>query len=162
MKLQYVVLLTGSNIGNSKAFLALAKNFIFKNIGKVHKVSAVYKTAAWGKQDQAPFLNQVIIAKTTLLPQQVLAQIQVVENLAQRERTTQYAARTLDVDILFYSSQIINETNLIIPHPHIPARRFALQPLVEIMPTYIHPVLQLTMEALLLHCNDNLMVEKLG
>ena len=161
MKLHYVVLLTGSNIGNTKAFLALAKTFIFKNIGKVHKVSALYKTAAWGKLNQEPFLNQVIITKSALTPQQVLTQIKVLENLAQRERTEQYGARTLDVDILFYSSQIINEPNLIIPHPHIAVRRFTLEPLVEIMPTFIHPVLQKTIEALLLSCNDVLAVEKL-
>ncbi len=154
-----VYLLLGSNMGDSEQTLAVAINMIKKNIGKVTKSSSIYRTAAWGKEDQPDFLNQIVVASSILTAPAILKQIFSIEKEMGRVRTTKYAARVIDIDILFFNDEIIHTQNLIIPHSQIQNRRFVLIPLAEVAPFYQHPLLKKTAKELLLICPDKLNVQ---
>ncbi len=154
-------LLLGTNLGDRNENLLTARTALAKETGKIKVVSAIYETAAWGITDQPPFWNQVLLLRTPLTPEALLRQIHVVELATGRERQTRWAARTLDIDILYYDSAILETDSLTIPHPQIPFRRFTLVPLAETIPDYIHPVLQKTNQELLFACTDPLEVRKL-
>ncbi|MCY7293266.1 MAG: 2-amino-4-hydroxy-6-hydroxymethyldihydropteridine diphosphokinase [Ferruginibacter sp.] len=156
-----VYLLLGSNLGNSKEQLLLAIKNIEDYIGTVIKFSSLYSTAAWGYTKQPDFLNQVIIIETVLQPILLLKKILAVEKKMGRVRTVKNAARIIDIDILFFNSEIINTKNLVIPHPEIENRRFVLIPLAEMNELLIHPVSKRTIMELLKICPDKLNVQKI-
>ena len=156
-----VYFLLGSNLGNSKEQLVLAIKNIEKYIGPIIKLSSLYSTAAWGNNKQPDFLNQVIIVQTLLAPQIVLNEILAIEEKMGRVRTVKNAARIIDIDILFFNSEIIKEKDLVIPHPEIQNRRFVLIPLVEIAGLILHPILKKNAQELLNICTDNLNVQKI-
>ena len=156
-----VYLLLGSNLGNSKKQLTLATKFVEEFIGAVTVSSSLYSTAAWGNTDQPDFLNQVIIIDTALAPLALLKEILLIEKKIGRVRTVKNAARIIDIDILFFNNEIINEKNLVIPHPEIQNRRFVLTPLEEIAALIIHPTLKKTIKKLLQICPDKLNVQKI-
>lgn len=156
-----IYILTGSNIGDSLALLQQAKLKINQLIGLVVEVSSIYKTAPWGNTNQQDFLNQVLLVETSLLPEQVLKMALDIEQNMGRIRTKKWAPRIIDIDILFYGDEIINQPSLIVPHPLLHERRFTLAPLAEIAPFYIHPSLQKSIELLLNECPDNSLVEKM-
>ena len=155
-----VYLLLGSNMGDSEQTLAVAINMIEKNIGKVTQSSLIYKSAAWGKEDQPDFLNQFIVASSLLTAPSILNEIFAIEKQMGRVRTTKYAARVIDIDILYFNDEIIHTQNLIIPHPQIQNRRFVLIPFAEVAPFYQHPLFKKTAQELLRNCNDQLNVQK--
>jgi 2-amino-4-hydroxy-6-hydroxymethyldihydropteridine diphosphokinase len=153
-------LLLGSNMGNRRQKLLQAINLIEKKIGKVIRRSNLYQTAAWGKTDQPDFLNQVIIIETRLDAEKLMHSILHIEEKLGRIRTEKNAARTIDIDILFFNKEIIHQTNLIIPHPQIQNRRFVLTPLNELSPNFKHPALNKNIHQLLKLCKDKLDVKK--
>lgn len=156
-----VYFLLGGNIGEVSTTLELAKNKISELIGTIKTSSSIYQTAAWGVPDQPDFLNQVIICSTSLSPSETLKRAMIIELSLGRQRHEKWNARTIDIDILFFGDQVIELDNLQIPHPEIPNRRFTLEPLAEIVPRYVHPVLQKTMSELLSETSDDLTVVKL-
>lgn len=147
-------------MGNSLAQLKKAKSLINKQVGKASRSSAFYSTAAWGNTDQPDFLNQVIVISTKMKADEVLAQILLIEKSMGRIRTVKNAPRIIDIDILFYEKEIINEKDLIVPHPLIQERKFVLIPLNELSPNFIHPVFKKNIHELLANCKDNLPVQK--
>ena len=153
-----VYILTGGNIGDRLDNLEKAKNYLEKEIGKAIKSSAIYETAAWGNNDQADFYNQVHIIQTKLTPEEIMQEILKIEKKMGRVRTFKNAARLIDIDILFFNNEIINDPGLIIPHAEIANRRFVLVPLNEISPQMIHPRLNKSIAELLCACNDPLKV----
>ena len=155
-----VYLLLGSNMGNSEHMLNVATDMVEKNIGKKTQSSSIYRTAAWGKEDQADFLNQIIVVSTLLEPSTILNKIFAIETEMGRVRTIRNAARIIDIDILFYNDDIINTEKLIVPHKQIQNRRFVLVPLAEVAPLYKHPLLKKTAKELELICTDKLNVQK--
>ena len=156
-----VYLLTGSNVGNSKALLNQAKLQIIKHVGKITAASSLYQTAPWGNTNQQHFLNQVLEVSTSLEAKEVLTTILNIEQQMGRTREEKWAPRTIDIDILFFNNNIINEHDLKVPHPLLHQRMFTLVPLAEIAPDYFHPLLNQTRTHLLQHCSDNSVVEKL-
>jgi 2-amino-4-hydroxy-6-hydroxymethyldihydropteridine diphosphokinase len=152
-------LLLGSNLGDRQDYLDKARALAKKRVGKIVAISSVYQTAAWGNTEQQAFLNQVIGVETKLTPDQLLGVIQDIENSLGRTREGKWAARTLDIDILFYGDKIIKNEQLTIPHPEIANRKFTLEPLMEIEPEFIHPVLKKSIQKLLAICTDDLPVE---
>jgi len=153
-------LLLGSNIGNRLKWLQTAVLALEHNLGRVLQLSPVYETAAWGKEDQALFLNQVVLLETNLDAPALLQGLQQIEReTAHRERKEKWAARTLDMDILFFNRDVIHLPGLSVPHPHLHERRFALTPLADVAPQYCHPVLQQTVTELLEQCKDPLVVQ---
>ena len=155
-------LLLGSNLGDRVALLHAAQARLEATAGEIVAASALYETAAWGREDQPAFLNQALALRTTLTADQLLAQCLQTEHLAGRERRERWGSRTLDVDILLYGSEIINEPSLAVPHPRLAERRFALVPLAEIGGAVQHPGSGLTIIELLAHCPDPLPVRRLA
>jgi 2-amino-4-hydroxy-6-hydroxymethyldihydropteridine diphosphokinase len=156
-----VYLLTGSNVGDSSALLKEAKLAIQKQVGEIEAASQLYKTAPWGNTNQQDFLNQVLAVNTILSATDVLKIILNIELQMGRTREKKWAPRTIDIDILFFNNEFIQEDNLIVPHPLLHQRRFTLVPLAEIAPNYSHPLLHQSIFNLLQHCNDDSVVEKL-
>ena len=156
-----VYLLLGGNLGNKRDIFAQAKQLISQQIGRVTGQSAIYETEPWGFESSDLFWNQVLEITTTLTPVEVLAQTQQIENtLGRIRKSDQYVSRIIDIDILFIGDLVIQTEKLIIPHPRIQERRFALVPLCELVPALLHPVFEKTIEQLLNDCPDKLNVEK--
>jgi len=151
-------LLLGSNLGNRATYLQQAQQVLASTAGAIMVASAYYETAAWGLEDQPAFLNQVLAVRTALPAAELLAACLATEQQAGRERRQRWGARTLDVDILLYGQEIIDTPTLTVPHPALPARRFALVPLAEIAPQLVHPQLHQTVTELLATCPDPLPV----
>ncbi|MDT8392369.1 MAG: 2-amino-4-hydroxy-6-hydroxymethyldihydropteridine diphosphokinase [Bacteroidales bacterium] len=149
-------LLTGSNLGQRQENLCLAVSALNGNAGKVQALSAIYESPPWGFEHPNAFLNQAIRLDTTLSPQELLKVILRTETLLGRQRDHNgYAARTIDIDILFYDNIIRTDKTLSIPHPRLHERRFALTPLADIAAGLIHPVIKKTVKELLDYCTDN-------
>lgn len=156
-----VFLLLGSNLGDRRKFIADAVEHIASSVGEIEKVSSLYETQAWGKTDEADYLNQVVLVRSVLEPHAVLEKILGIEAEAGRLRAEKWGARTLDIDILFYDDRIVDEPDLKIPHPELHKRRFTLEPLAEIAPGLVHPFLKENILAIKNQLNDDLIVKKL-
>jgi len=154
-----VFLLLGANIGDPPSQLAQALQEIQDQVGKIEACSSIYKSEAWGVTEQPTFLNQVVLVSTPLPPISVLDCIQSIENRLGRLRLTKWGARVIDIDILYFNKINIHHERLIVPHPHLPERRFVLVPLVEIAPAFVHPALGMTTTDLLAQCKDPLIVQ---
>ena len=143
-------------------YIASAISEIEIKLGNISRRSSLYQTASWGKHDQPDFINQVIELKTSLEPKDLLSGILGIEADFGRKRIEKWGSRTIDIDILLYDDQIVNEPELIIPHPYLAFRRFCLMPLCEIAPEYIHPVLKKNIQELLFELSDDLFVKRLS
>lgn len=157
-----IYILLGTNLGNRLENLANSIQLLNEKVGRVILTSSIYETAPWGNEDQPPFLNQVVLIETPLNPQDLLASTQTIEYQLGRKRIQHWGARTIDIDILYYNDDIIDETNLQIPHPQIQHRLFTLKPLAEIAPDFMHPNFELTNLQLLQNCLDRLEVKKIN
>lgn len=151
-----IFLITGGNVGDRKKNLETAADLIEKCIGKIIIQSKMYETEAWGITNQPSFYNQVLVIESQFPARKALNEILKIEAEMGRKRTVKNAARIIDIDILFFNDDIVNEENLLIPHPEIPNRRFVLMPLNEIAPDMLHPGLKKTMKELLAESKDHL------
>lgn len=151
-------LLLGSNEGNRVHWLEQSIDLIAATCGRVVQRSGMYRTAAWGKEDQPVFLNMAIGIETKLSATQLLAAIQAIELELGRQREVKWGQRTLDIDIVFYNEDVIDKPDLTVPHPYLQDRRFVLVPLLEIAAGYIHPIFKKTVKQLLAECRDPLEV----
>jgi 2-amino-4-hydroxy-6-hydroxymethyldihydropteridine diphosphokinase len=139
--LKSVYIALGSNQGQRQQFLQKAIDDIFEHIGHIEKLSNVYETPAWGFNGNA-FLNACIKIKTILSPPQVLNAIQHIEHKLGRIRSNEgYQNRNIDLDILFYENDCIDDTHLKVPHPELSKRDFVLFPLSDIAADKKHPIL---------------------
>lgn len=151
-----VFLLLGSNQGDSKVIVAKARTLLQERLGSIVQSSGIYRTAAWGKTDQPDFLNQALEVHTQHSPIASLAIINQIENELGRQRTEHWGQRNIDIDILFFDQEIIHTARLVIPHPELHKRNFALIPLCSIAPQWIHPILKCSMADLLVQTPDQL------
>jgi len=159
--MNHAYLVTGGNMGNRQEQLGYAAKLIEERCGYLVDKSSLYETEAWGKTDQPKFLNQAIVLDTTLTARDLLNEILYIEHLMGRDRGEKYGPRIIDIDIIFFNHQVIDQPGLAIPHPEMAKRRFVLAPLSEVIPAYIHPVYYKTVAQLLTECNDPLAVNKL-
>jgi 2-amino-4-hydroxy-6-hydroxymethyldihydropteridine diphosphokinase len=155
-----VYLLIGGNVGSRLQNLSHARDLL-SAWGTVIQQSAVYETEAWGKTDQEAFFNQAIVLETPLQAKSLIINILQIEEEMGRRRLEKYGPRIIDIDILFFNDQVIREPHLTIPHPEIQNRRFALVPMLEIAPEFVHPVFNKTIGRLLDECPDKLAVQKI-
>ncbi len=153
-------LIVGTNLGNKQKNLSEAISNLAKNVGVVSQVSSVYETAPWGLANQPFFYNQAVEIHTSLDAATLLQQLLQIEAHMGRIRTERYGTRIVDIDILFFNHEIITTDSLLIPHPRIAERNFVLAPLAEIVPDWVHPVWNKTIQCLLEQCNDTLTVNK--
>ena len=155
-------LLLGGNVDDRKYYLNRARQKILSNIGKIKQCSSIFETEPWGFKSEDLFLNQVVITETEKNPEEILNEITIIESELGRVRSNEgYSSRTIDIDILFFNNDVFDKKDLTIPHPGLHQRRFVLEPLNEIAPDYIHPVLKKSVSELLSECNDTLQVYKL-
>ena len=146
-----VYLSLGSNYGDRIGYVQQATSLLnAAECISLIRTSAFYETEPWGMDSENWFVNAVVEIKTTLSPQELLAECQRVEQQLGRIRTDGkgYSDRTIDIDILFYNKEIINEEKLIIPHKFVHLRAFTLVPLLELIPNFEHPVLHKTIAEL--------------
>lgn len=136
-----VYLSLGSNENDRLNALVKATKLIDSLIGTVNKYSSVIESEPWGFKAETSFYNMVLCVDTQFTPHQVLNKVLDIEKSMGRVRQGKdYTSRNIDIDILFFDKQQINEDNLVIPHPLMHERMFVLQPLAEIAPEFIHPV----------------------
>lgn len=142
----------GTNLGNKKANIESAIQYLKEQIGKEVSRSALFVTEPWGFHSNNTFINIAASFNTTLSPQDVLTATQLIEKQMGRTHKSvdrQYKDRIIDIDILLYDDLILNQPNLVIPHPLMAERLFVMQPLAEIAPNLAHPVLHTTISELL-------------
>jgi 2-amino-4-hydroxy-6-hydroxymethyldihydropteridine diphosphokinase len=151
-------LLTGGNMGNRVRNLAEAHDLIAAGCGSIITASRIFETAAWGMADQPAFLNQALEINTLLSPLELLHCTLSIEKKMGRLRAGKNGPRLIDIDIILFGREVIKEPELKIPHPEMANRRFVLVPLASIAPHIVHPVLDKTIEQLLLNCPDTLEV----
>ncbi|HAG15077.1 MAG TPA: 2-amino-4-hydroxy-6-hydroxymethyldihydropteridine diphosphokinase [Bacteroidales bacterium] len=158
-----IVLLTGSNQGERLGLIRQAKQLLENELGLCVKASSIYESAPWGFESETKFLNQVLLFFSDFGHQEILRiGLKIETDLGRKREQMGYRSRAMDIDILFYDDKIVNEPDLQIPHPQLHKRRFTLEPLCEIMPDFIHPILKKNLHELLSECSDNLSVVKLG
>jgi 2-amino-4-hydroxy-6-hydroxymethyldihydropteridine diphosphokinase len=154
-------LLLGSNLGDRELYLKEAIRLIAKRVGAVTSRSAVYETAAWGNTNQPGFLNLAAEVTTSLKPLALLKEVLAIEKDLGRIRHEKWGSRLIDIDIILYGDEIIDITGqLQIPHPEMQNRKFVMQPLVEIAPMVIHPILKQDLMTILNGLDDPLAVAK--
>ncbi|HQV77421.1 MAG TPA: 2-amino-4-hydroxy-6-hydroxymethyldihydropteridine diphosphokinase [Chitinophagales bacterium] len=153
-----IYLLLGSNKNHRIQYLLAAKHYLQLEVGEILQVSSIYETEPWGNLNQPKYLNQVLELSTSKTPFQLLHILQKIEKNLGRTNKQQNAARTIDIDILFYEGYILHAKNLQIPHPRLHLRKFTLQPLMEVNKSYIHPIFKKTIEELIKICADDLKV----
>lgn len=156
-----VYLLLGSNQQEPVGQLLLAEKKVEKFIGPVIRKSRIYQTEAWGNVPQPDFLNRVLIVSTQFNAVTVLEKILQIEQSMGRIRTSRYAPRIIDIDILFYEKEIIHIPHLDVPHPLLTERKFVLVPLNELSPQFIHPEKNESIHTLLKKCRDPLNVKRI-
>lgn len=156
-----LILLLGSNQGDSFSLLQKARTLLEAALGEIKITSSVYRTKAWGKSDQPDFLNQVIVIPYSGQASKALDIVLDVELAMGRVRTQKWGARTIDIDMLYFGNKVYNTPKLTLPHAALHLRRFTLVPLVEILPQFIHPVFNKTQQQLLAECHDGLEVVKM-
>ncbi len=152
-----VFLSIGGNLGNREEYLTLTRQQISQQIGEIVSQSDIYESEPWGFSHQNPFLNQVVEVETTLSALCLLDICNKIEAQLGRNRLKsvgEYEARTVDIDILLFDSFIYTLPPLIVPHRHLHERMFVMEPLTQIAPQLVHPLLCQTMEQLKVACQD--------
>ena len=142
MAIVYISL--GSNKGDRIGYVQQAASLLGMDEGiSIVRSSAFYETEPWNMNTKTWFVNAVVEIKTKYSPDELLKRCQDIEKKLGREHKTgsNYEDRTIDIDILCYDNEIINEENLVIPHKYVHLRAFNLVPMMELDADYIHPVL---------------------
>lgn len=154
--LHKVVLLLGCNLGDKSRNLTKAVDLIGRQVGRVVSQSGIYVSEPWGFTSEDEFFNQSLVVETELSPGQLLKETQEIESKLGRTRseTGSYESRTMDIDILYFDDEVIDRSDLVIPHQSLHQRKFTLLPLAEVAPDFMHPLLQKTNTELLASCKD--------
>ena len=163
-KMETAYVLFGSNLGDKEALFAQACLLINNRCGRVVKVSSAYESEPCGFEAEEWFLNRVIVLETELSPEVLLDALLQIEKELGRVRNPEakgYTSRTVDLDILYFGSRVIHTERLTVPHPRLHLRRFALMPMCDVAPFFVHPVLRQNQTELLDHCPDDCLVKEL-
>lgn len=156
-----VYLLLGSNLGDREGVVNKAIELISDRIGAVVSRSSIYETEPWGKTDQPGFLNLALEVQTPFNAISVLKEALQIEAQLGRVRIERWGSRIIDIDIIFFNSEVIHiQEELTIPHPEMQNRKFVLEPLCEIAPDFKHPILNQTVNELYATLTDNAVVKK--
>ncbi len=143
-----IFLCLGTNMGDRVRHLQDAIDSLPPAVTVV-QLSSIYETKPVGYTEQKEFLNQVLKAESGLPPFELLNHVKIIETKMGRTPTFRFGPRPIDLDILFYDDLVLETPKLTIPHPRLPDRAFALVPMVEIAPDWVHPVMQKTVREML-------------
>ena len=121
----------GANLGDRRATLRAAVLRLREVVSEL-RVSSLYESKAWGVTDQPPFLNAVARGETALTPLALLDAIQEIEHDLGRVRKQHWGPRAIDIDILLYGTERIDQPRLVVPHPYMTQRSFVLRPLADL------------------------------
>lgn len=137
----------GTNIGNKRKNMVTAAALLAERAGDVLSLSSFYETEPWGFDSENTFLNAALELETSCSPMELLRLTQQIEQEMGRTQKSDgsYHDRIIDIDILLYGNEIIHTEELVVPHPLMQQRLFVMQPLAEIAPSLVHPVLQKSM-----------------
>lgn len=163
MKIQRITYISiGTNQGNKLENMQQAINLIADKVGAVLKVASVYETASWGFESDN-FYNTCIKVSTYLPPEQLIVKLLSIEKELGRTRKNVdgYSDRVIDLDVLLFDDEIIFSKTLIVPHPRMLERKFALVPLVEIARNVIHPIEKKHLYICLENCSDSSEITKI-
>jgi len=154
-----VFLSMGSNLGDRLMSLAEAYWEISNTVGFIIDSSSVYETDPWGFQAEGKFLNMVIEVETDLQPDLLIPILHDIEaGMGRIRKAGEYESRIIDLDILLMDDMLICRDDLQIPHPRMHLRRFVLEPLAEIAPDLIHPLIGKSVKELSIQCHDESMI----
>jgi len=132
----------GSNVGDRAGYLQAALQELDRVSDlRVVGVSPVYETAPAGVLEQPDFLNAVVEVRSHLEPRTLLREMQRIEDRLGRTRTERWGPRTIDLDLLFHGDAVLDEEDLVLPHPRLHERAFVLVPLCDLAPDLVHPLL---------------------
>ena len=146
------ILSLGSNLGNRAENLSRATQLLTERVGTLVVCSTVYESEPWGFCSENSFANSVLIIKTDLTPQTLLAETQAIERLmgrTEKSHAGQYHDRIIDIDLIDCDGQTLQSPDLTLPHPLMHLRPFVLLPLAEILPNWRHPIFRKTAKELL-------------
>lgn len=150
----------GSNLGNTLQNCKYAIVILSRTDGVNQiRASSFYKTEPVGIEKQNYFINAVVEITTTLSARDLLTALRKIERDMGRKREIKGGPRIIDLDLLFYGQDVIQETDLVVPHPEIHKRRFVLEPLYEIASYFIHPVFGISIRGLRDRLTDTKIVE---
>ena len=145
-------ILFGSNQGDKEALLEQACTYINNRCGLLVERSSAYITEPWGFEAEEWFLNELLVLETDLEPNDLMDALLEIERKLGRVRHPEqkgYTSRTVDLDILYYGDRIVNTEKVTVPHPRLHLRKFALMPLCEVIPDFLHPIFNLSQTQLL-------------
>jgi 2-amino-4-hydroxy-6-hydroxymethyldihydropteridine diphosphokinase len=149
----------GTNLGDRWANLHKALQWLETTVAPPIAASSVWESEPWGYEGQHRYLNQVVLLRTDLEPQALLRFLLGIEKQMGRDRRSEGATvdRIIDLDLLALEGQVEHGSDprgLVLPHPRLELRRFVLLPLLEVWPTWVHPVLGQDVATMLQHCPD--------
>ena len=141
----------GSNEGDRLAHISKAIQALGSLIGtRVAQMAVIAETEPVGGPPQGPYLNTVVELDTTLAPRELLSALKAIEQqLGRKPGSQRWGPRPIDLDILLYDDQVLKTPTLVIPHPRMHERQFVLEPLAQISPNVVHPLLKQPVSALL-------------
>ena len=149
----HVFLGLGSNVGDRLTFLARAVEEI-GSIATINSISSIYETEPVEMQSTEMFYNMALSVETTDHPSELLVKLKLIEKKLGRTSSGRLFDREIDIDILLYRGWSYEDATVRVPHAELEHRRFVLEPLNEIAPTALHPILGQTIASLLRQCRD--------
>ena len=154
MSLRYSYIGFGANLGQPHETLAQVAREMDCGLGKVRRISRLFRTTPWGGAPGPDYVNAVIEVETTHAARELLKCLQELEQACGRERPYPNAPRVCDLDLLLHGSEVVSENRLVVPHPRLHLRRFVLAPLCDLIAEESHPVLGVSFRELLHRVQD--------
>ena len=156
-----VIIALGSNIGNFKINFHNAIELISK-FGQIKSVGNIYVSKPYGLKKQNNFFNTAIEILTTCQPLELMLKLQSVEKKLIKNKKIQNGPRKIDLDIIFFGSKVINNSQIEIPHPRVMDRDFVLKPICDFKPFYRHPLSKLTVKETLKSLDSRYIIRSLN
>lgn len=155
------IILLGTNLGDKNGNLVRARNELAKDC-KVVSISAIYETPSWGYESNETFYNQALDCTFDDSPNDFINKCLNVEKRLGRYRVEGgYSDRTMDIDILAIENVVMDSEELIVPHPRLHLRKFALIPFQELWPNWIHPIFNFGIDVMLERCDDEVVPHRI-
>ena len=154
----------GSNMGDSVSTLMSAIQEIEKRIGSLYSSSSFYETEPWGFDAEQNFVNALICIESSMEAEVIMKELLQIENDMGRTRNNSsfYESRPIDLDIISVENDVIQTTELVVPHPKMHERLFVLIPFMEIEPNWRHPLINRTLQEMVSELDDEEKVSKLN